>query len=84
MQTLYLKAVKIVLIFLIIFSCNSSAKIKGKVVNFNNEGLSGVLVKIENTALSAATDQNGNYEIKLVPGVFKIIYEKDGFSRGNY
>ena len=55
--------------------------IKGKVISTRtNEGISGVTVTINNTTYTAETDENGDYDIKGVPGgTYSFTFTKTGY-----
>ena len=53
--------------------------ITGRVVNANDEGINGVDVRVMDSACSAKTDSDGNYEMKCKPGQWTLNFRKSGF-----
>lgn len=54
--------------------------LKGNLKDLNsNETLIGVNISIENSTDGTSTDIDGNYELKLEPGKYKIIYSYVGY-----
>ncbi|MGD8777996.1 MAG: TonB-dependent receptor [Ignavibacteria bacterium] len=55
-------------------------EIKGKIKDSNGEGLIGVNVFLQNTALGSATDENGEFNMKNIPiGQYRIIASMVGY-----
>ncbi|MCB0507086.1 MAG: TonB-dependent receptor [Bacteroidetes bacterium] len=75
---------KILLIFSVIaiqFSVLAQQSIiKGKIIDLkNNEALIGVNVSIDSSTAGAISDFDGNYEISIDPGTYKITFSYVGY-----
>lgn len=64
----------------LLVACSDQSALSGKVVDNFGKPLSGVVVTIENTELSATTDKEGVYSLRYVPGAFRISFGADGHS----
>lgn len=56
--------------------CSLSGKIKGGKLN---EPLFGVVVQVANSKIITSTDAEGNYSLKLAPGVYSIGFSSVGY-----
>lgn len=60
---------------------DGSGTLSGKVINGFGAPIDGVNVKIEGTDFKAITDNGGNYKINYRPGVTKLIFTKESFTK---
>ena len=51
----------------------------GRVTGENNEPIPFASVYVQNTSYGTTANENGNYELKLTPGSYKIVYRFVGY-----
>lgn len=57
--------------------CCSRAVLSGRVMDPFGKGIAGASISIEGTSISAMTDADGNYQVRYIPGQFKLHIRKD-------
>lgn len=64
---------------LMAFTISAQVTLRGSITDANGDGLPGATIKIEGSATSATTDQNGNFTIQLEDGYETLIISAEGF-----
>jgi hypothetical protein len=73
---------RLLLLVLIAFTLNVSAQqylFSGRITDQKNMPVSFASVYIKNSAYGATANENGNYQFKLSPGTYDIIYRMVGY-----
>lgn len=76
-----MKAFCFVFIFFISFSQAQTYSVKGKVTNTKNEALPFATIYVKGTTIGTNSNEDGNYTLKLNPGVYDLVFQYVGYSK---
>ena len=63
---------------IVVLSISAQVTLRGTITNENGEPVSGALVKIEGSDVTATTDENGNFSIQLSDGYETLVVSAEG------
>ncbi len=69
----------LLLVSLPLTACSKPA-VTGTVVDAFHHPLPGATVTVEGTSFSTVTDSRGKYAVQFVPGQFKVVVKRDGYT----